>query len=73
MRTETPLIKTTQSNLLRDAASHSLINTDVEKYKHYKLLRDQNNQIMQMLKEILVLKEEVTSIKSKLQQIVKEK
>ena len=66
------LIKTEHPGFVRDTESQAVINTDVEAYKNYKLLRDEKLKVRQLSNEVESIKQDVQEIKHLLKMLVKQ-
>lgn len=66
------LIKTEHPGFVRDTESKAVINTDVEAYKNYKLLRDEKLKVRQLSNEVESIKQDVQEIKHLLKMLVKQ-
>lgn len=63
-------IKTEDPNLVRDMSSGAIINMDDGYYKQIVAQRAQNKQMQQQCEEMQALKNELSDIKSMLQQVL---
>lgn len=64
-------IKTDIPGYVRDTESTAIINTDIESYQRYKMLRDERFKMRQLNDEINSMKEDINTIKTLLLEVLK--
>lgn len=60
------IVKTDDKKFVRDSSTNTIINTDVESFKQYKLMRDTAKQISIMQKKIESLEIQVKRLTEKI-------
>lgn len=60
------IVKTDNAKFVRDSDSNTIINTDVESYKQYRVMRETSKQLMRMEKRIESLEMQVKQLTEKL-------
>jgi archaellum component FlaC len=62
------IVKTDNEKFVRDSTTNTIINTDVESYKQYKMMRDTAKQISLMQKKIESLEAQIKRLTEKIEQ-----